>query len=629
MKDGKISVKAENILPIIKKWLYSDKDIFLREAVSNASDAIFKFERLVVVGQAEKSEDEKFHIDISVNKDKKTLKISDNGIGMTEEEVVKYIAQVAFSGAVDFVEKYKDQTDKNGIIGHFGLGFYSVFMVSDLVEIDTLSFQKDAKPVKWICDGGSDYQIGESERTQRGTTVTLHISDDSIEFLDESKIRETLKKYCSFISYEIILNDECKKEDKKEKDKPSAINDVSPLWLKNPKDCTDDDYKKFYRDVFHDYQDPLFWIHLNVDYPFQLKGIIYFPKLRENIDLMDMGEIKLYYNQVFVADNIKEILPDFLMVLKGVIDCPDIPINVSRSFLQNDGSVAKISNLISKKISDKLHSIFKENRGEYEKCWDDINVLIKYGCIKDSKFFDRMKDAILFKTTDEKYITLEEYPDSRKNSDSGADTDSDKDKEKDKNKKIVYYTDNKAQQSVNIELFKNSGFEVVEFKNPIDQRFAQELEMKEDGVKFSSVVSELPEDFVSDKIVNEDDAKALSDVFKKALSNDKLEVKVQYLKDDKTPALLTLSEQSRRFAEMSKMYGGMNFPVNNDYVITLNRDHPIIKKIVEMRFDDNFKGKMEMLCRQVYDIALMSHREFSKEEKEKFIDRSYKLLEMV
>lgn len=613
MKSGKISVKAENMLPIIKKWLYSDKDIFLREAVSNASDAIFKFERLVVIGEAEKTENEKLHIDVSVNKEKGTLTISDTGLGMTEDEVIKYIAQVAFSGAVDFIEKYKDQTDKNGIIGHFGLGFYSVFMVSDLVEIDSLSYKKDAKPVKWICDGGSEYQIGEGERTERGTTLTLHISKDSEEFLDESKIKEVLKKYCSFISYEITLNDECKKETD-DKTGNSPVNTVSPLWLKNPKECSDDDYKKFYRDVFHDYMDPLFWIHLNVDYPFQLRGIIYFPKIRENIDLVDMGEIKLYYNQVFVADNIKEILPEFLMVLKGVIDCPDIPINVSRSFLQNDGSVAKISNLISKKISDKLHDIFKDNREEYIKYWDDINVLIKFGCIKDSKFFDRMKDAVMFKSTDEKYMTLDEYLEDQK----------------EKEKKIVYYTDNKAQQSVNIDLFKNNGINVVEFNSPIDQRFAQELEMKDQNLKFSSVVSELPDDLVGDKTANEDDVKALSDIFKEALGKEKFEVKVEYLKNDKTPAILTLTEQSKRFAQMSKMYGGgLGFKPDDDYVITLNREHPLINKILDMRFDEGKKESMNMLCRQIYDISLMSQRELDKNEKEQFIERNYKLLEMI
>jgi len=612
MKTGKISVKAENMLPIIKKWLYSDKDIFLREAVSNASDAIFKFERLVVFGEAQKAENEKMHIDVSVNKEKGTLKISDTGIGMTEDEVVKYIAQVAFSGAVDFIEKYKDIADKNNIIGHFGLGFYSVFMVSDYVELDTLSYKKDAKPVKWICDGGSDYQIGEGERTERGTTLTLHISKDSEEFLDTARIREILRKYCSFISYEITLTDEC--QEKKEDEKPEIINNISPLWLKNPKDCTDDEYKKFYKDVFHDYMDPLFWIHLNVDYPFQLKGIIYFPRLRENLDLMEMGQIKLYYNQVFVADNIKEILPEFLVVLKGVIDCPDIPINVSRSFLQNDGSVAKISNLISKKVSDKLHSIFKENREEYQKYWDDINLLIKFGCIKDSKFFDRMKDTILFKTTDGKYLTLSEYLEGQK----------------DKDKKTVYYTDNKAQQSVNIDMFKRNGIEVVEFRGPIDQRFAQELEMREEGLKFSSVISELPDDLVSGKAANEDDVKVLSEIFRKALGKDKLEVKAEYFKNENTPAILTLSEQSKRFADMVRLYGqDFAYKPDDEYVITLNPDHPLIKKVMDMRFDESKKECMNMLCQQIYDIALMSHRDFSKEEKEKFIERNYKLLEMI
>lgn len=507
MKKGEISVKAENILPVIKKWLYSDKDIFLREVVSNASDAIFKFERLVGIGKAEKAENEEYQITVSFNKEKNTLTISDNGIGMTEEEVINYIAQVAFSGAVDFLEKYKDVTDADGIIGHFGLGFYSVFMVADSVEIDTLSYQPDAAPVKWICDGSSSYEIGAGERTSRGTTLTLHIGEEGVEFLNEYRLQETLKKYCSFIAYNIILIDE-NKEKKEEEEPEKPLNDTHPIWLKNPKDCTDEEYKQFYKDVFHDYNDPLFWIHLNVDSPFQLKAVIYFPKLRDNIDLMEYGEIKLYYNQVFVADNIKEILPEFLTVLRGVVDCPDIPINVSRSFLQNDGSVSKISNLIARKVSDKLHSIFSNDREQYNKYWDDIQLLIKYGCIRDGKFFDRMKDAVLFKTADEEYLTLEEYFAKRE----------------DKENKVVYYTDNKAQQAANIELFKSNGLEVVECSHPIDPRFTMELEMKEE--------------------------------------------------EDK-------------------------------------------------------KDKLIMLCQQIYDISLMSHRELKKEEKEQFIERNYKLFESV
>lgn len=612
MKKGEISVKAENILPVIKKWLYSDKDIFLREVVSNASDAIFKFERLVGIGKAEKAENEEYQITVSFNKEKNTLTISDNGIGMTEEEVINYIAQVAFSGAVDFLEKYKDVTDADGIIGHFGLGFYSVFMVADSVEIDTLSYQPDAAPVKWICDGSSSYEIGAGERTSRGTTLTLHIGEEGVEFLNEYRLQETLKKYCSFIAYNIILIDE-NKEKKEEEEPEKPLNDTHPIWLKNPKDCTDEEYKQFYKDVFHDYNDPLFWIHLNVDSPFQLKAVIYFPKLRDNIDLMEYGEIKLYYNQVFVADNIKEILPEFLTVLRGVVDCPDIPINVSRSFLQNDGSVAKISNLIARKVSDKLHSIFTDDREQYNKYWDDIQLLIKYGCIRDSKFFDRMKDAVLFKTVDGEYLTLAEYFDKRE----------------DKENKVVYYTDNKAQQAANIELFKSNGLEVVECSHPIDPRFTMELEMKEEGVKFSCVTAELPETLTSGQSANEEDVTALTELFRSALGKENLVVKGEYFKEEKTPAVLTQSEQTKRYQNISRSFGGMTMDFPEEYEIILNLSNPLIYKILSMKQEEDKKDKLIMLCQQIYDISLMSHRELKKEEKEQFIERNYKLFESV
>lgn len=612
MKKGEISVKAENILPVIKKWLYSDKDIFLREVVSNASDAIFKFERLVGIGKAEKTENEEYQITVSFNKEKKTLTVSDNGIGMTEEEVINYIAQVAFSGAVDFLEKYKDVTDADGIIGHFGLGFYSVFMVADSVEIDTLSYQPDAAPVKWVCDGSSSYEIGAGERTTRGTTITLHIGEEGTEFLNEYRLQETLKKYCSFIAYNIILIDE-NKEKKEEEEPEKPLNDTHPLWLKNPKDCTDEEYKQFYKDVFHDYNDPLFWIHLNVDAPFQLKAVIYFPKLRDNIDLMEYGEIKLYYNQVFVADNIKEILPEFLTVLRGVVDCPDIPINVSRSFLQNDGSVAKISNLIARKVSDKLHSIFTDDREQYNKYWDDIQLLIKYGCIRDSKFFDRMKDAVLFKTVDGEYLTLSEYFGKRE----------------DKENKVVYYTDNKAQQAANIELFKSNGLEVVECSDPIDPRFTMEFEMKEEGVKFSCVTAELPETLTSGQSVNEEDLTALTELFRSALGKENLVVKGEYFKEEKTPAVLTQSEQTKRYQNISRSFGGMTMDFPEEYEIILNLSNPLICKMLSMKQEEDKKDKLTMLCQQIYDISLMSHRELKKEEKEQFIERNYKLFESV
>ena len=540
------------------------------------------------------------------------MTISDNGIGMTEEEVINYIAQVAFSGAVDFLEKYKDVTDADGIIGHFGLGFYSVFMVADSVEIDTLSYQPDAAPVKWICDGSSAYEIGAGERTSRGTTLTLHIGEEGVEFLNEYRLQETLKKYCSFIAYNIILIDE-NKEKKEEEEPEKPLNDTHPIWLKNPKDCTDEEYKQFYKDVFHDYNDPLFWIHLNVDSPFQLKAVIYFPKLRDNIDLMEYGEIKLYYNQVFVADNIKEILPEFLTVLRGVVDCPDIPINVSRSFLQNDGSVSKISNLIARKVSDKLHSIFSNDREQYNKYWDDIQLLIKYGCIRDGKFFDRMKDAVLFKTADEEYLTLEEYFAKRE----------------DKENKVVYYTDNKAQQAANIELFKSNGLEVVECSHPIDPRFTMELEMKEEGVKFSCVTAELPETLTSGQSANEEDVTALTELFRSALGKENLVVKGEYFKEEKTPAVLTQSEQTKRYQNISRSFGGMTMDFPEEYEIILNLSNPLIYKILSMKQEEDKKDKLIMLCQQIYDISLMSHRELKKEEKEQFIERNYKLFESV
>ena len=613
MKKGKISVKAENILPIIKKWLYSDKDIFLREVVSNSSDAIFKLERLISIGEAQKQDgNEKYEIKVTVNKGKNTLSISDNGIGMTEQEVKDYIAQVAFSGAVDFVEKYKEQTSGEGIIGHFGLGFYSVFMVADTVEIDTMSYKEESVPVKWICDGGSSYQIGEGERTQRGTTLTLHVSEDSKEFLDEYKVREILRKYCAFISYEIIVEDENK--EKKEDEAPAPVNTTKPLWMKPVKECTDEEYKQFYKEVFHDFMDPLFWIHLNVDSPFQLKAIIYFPKLRDDVSLMDMGEIKLYYNQVFVADNIKEILPEFLMVLKGVIDSPDIPVNVSRSFLQNDGSVTQIANFIAKKISDKLHSIYNDSREDYTKYWDDIQVLIKYGCIRDSKFFDRMKDVILLKTSDEEYLTVNEYLEGSGDSEN----------------KVIYYTDNKAQQAANIEMYKSNGLCVAELSHPIDIRFMQELEMKQQGLRFVCVTAELPDNLTSGQVVSEEDATTLSDLFSEALANDKLEVRAEYLKDDKIPALLTLSEQSKRYQEMSKNFGGMPFAMNmgEEFSMTVNRSNPLIEKILTSKSEDK-KEVVQALCKQIYDIALMSHRELNNGEKESFIQRSYMLFDLI
>jgi len=609
MRKGKISVKSENILPIIKKWLYSDKDIFLREVISNSSDAIYKLERLVSLGQYETDNNE-YKIVVTLNKNKGTLEISDNGIGMTEQEVKDYIAQVAFSGAAEFVEKYKDKTSNNGIIGHFGLGFYSVFMVSDLVEINTLSYKQDAKAVQWICDGSSEYKIGLSRKNERGTSVILHISEDSKEFLDEYKIREIIKKYCSFISYDIIFIDDNREESESDK-----LNTIKPIWLKNAKDCSDEEYKKFYRDIFNDYQDPLFWIHLKVDSPFQLNSIVYFPRLRNETDIVNTGEIKLYYNQVFVADNIKEILPEFLMVLRGVIDCPDIPINVSRSALQNDGSVKQIANLISKKISDKLCSMFETARDKYIECWEDIHILLKYGCIRDQKFFNRIKNAIIFKSINGEYVTINEYIENIK----------------DDNKKVVYYCDNRSQQMTNVELFINNNINVLDFSHPIDLHFAQEWEKENPDLKFVCVTSEIPDEISTGQIVSENELNKLVDVFRKALNNDKIVIKAEYLKEEKLPLILSYSEELKRYDEIKRNFNVIPFEIDtaDNYIITVNRSNSLINRLLNLTYDEKKNDIALILCKQLYMAALMSLRQLSETEKQEYIDNSYFLFDLV
>ncbi|HOQ06487.1 MAG TPA: molecular chaperone HtpG [Clostridiales bacterium] len=633
---GNLSIHTENILPIIKKWLYSDKDIFVREMVSNANDAITKMKKLASIGEAQLGENEKFTITVDINKDTRTIKFIDNGIGMTDEEVKKYINQVAFSGAVDFIEKYKDKADEgNQIIGHFGLGFYSAFMVSDKVTIDTLSWQPGASAVRWVSTGGTEYEMDDSDRTERGTTVTLYLSDDSLEFLDYYKMRSTLDKYCYFMPYEIYLRDSSQKSESAKKSETDAdssdadlksggkaddqkekpINDTNPLWLKPPKDCTEEEYKEFYRKVFHDFNDPLFWIHLNMDYPFNLKGILYFPKLRHEFDTME-GQIKLYYNQVFVADNIKEVIPEFLMLLRGVIDCPDLPLNVSRSFLQNDGYVNKISTHITRKVADKLTSLYENDRENYNRYWDDINPFVKFGCMREEKFFDRVKDIIIFRTINGDYTTLKDYLE----------------RNRDKHKDKVFYVSDEKQQAQYIKLFREQGMEAVILNALIDNHFIQFLEMKESGVKFLRIDSDLSDNLKDSEAgeASSEMKQKLETIFRESLGDDKLKISVEALKAS-TPAMILLSEYPRRMQEMTRMYGmpgmdaGSMFP--DERTLVLNRNNALIKALVRLSDDSNKKDDVELICRHVFDLAMLSHKQLEPEAMMAFIERSNKLLE--
>ncbi|HEX2946472.1 MAG TPA: molecular chaperone HtpG [Clostridia bacterium] len=637
-ENGNISINTENILPIIKKWLYSEKDIFIREMVSNANDAIIKMKKLVSMGEAQLPENEKYYIRVSVNKDDKTIRIVDNGIGMTGDEVKKYINQIAFSGAVDFLEKYKDKADEsNQIIGHFGLGFYSAFMVSEKVTIDTLSWQPDAKAVRWMSTGGTEFEMDDSDRSERGSTITLYLSEDSLEFLDYHKMRDILEKYCSFMPIEIFIEDAAKKEEKKEKkadtDKPDTeanasdieaeekeeqakpINDTYPLWLKAPKDCTEEEYKEFYKKVFHDFNDPLFWIHLNMDYPFNLKGILFFPKLKHEFETIE-GQIKLYYNQVFVADNIKEVIPEFLMLLKGVIDCPDLPLNVSRSFLQNDGYVSKISAHITKKVADKLTSLFENERDNYNKYWDDINPFVKYGCLREEKFFDKVKDIVIYKTINGDYVTLKDYLE----------------RNKEKHKDKVFYVTDEKQQSQYIRLFKDQGMEAVILNAMIDNHFIQFLEMKESGVKFSRIDADLS-DSMKDAdagAADEEMTKKLEMLFREAVGNDKLKIQVEALKASATPGIILLSEYSRRMQEMSRMYGMNGMDLGNmfqdEQTLVLNRSNSLIQAVSRLAGSDSKKDDVTLICRHVYDLAMMSHKQLEPDAMANFIERSNTLL---
>jgi molecular chaperone HtpG len=629
-ESGSISINTENIFPIIKKWLYSEKDIFIRELVSNASDAISKLKKLDTMGEAELPEDNKYEIKVIVNKNDKTIKVFDNGLGMTFEEVKKYINQIAFSGAVDFLEKYKDKSDDGQIIGHFGLGFYSAFMVSERVQIDTLSYQQGATAVKWVSDGGTEFEMSESDRTQRGTTITLYLTEDSLEFTDEFKMRTTLEKYFAFLPTELYLEDAAKEPEKKENEEtgegdtengeekaepklPEPLNDTKPLWLKNPKDCTDEEYKQFYSKVFHDFNEPLFWIHLNMDYPFNLKGILYFPKLKHEFETME-GQIKLYYNQVFVADNIKEVIPEFLLLLKGVLDCPDLPLNVSRSFLQNDGYVNKISTHITKKVADKLTSLFENERENYNKYWDDINPFVKYGCLREEKFYDRVKDSVIYKSTKGGYTTLNEYLTNNK--------------EKHENK--VFYVSDENQQAQYIKLFNENEMEAVILSNMIDNHFMSLIESKMTGVQFNRIDADISQNMKQENTgVAIEDAGYLEKLFKETINDEKLKVQVESLKNETIPAVVLLSEQSRRMQEMSKMFGGgmdvsSMFP--KEQTLVLNSSNKLVKAIMDLKNNDQKKDDIKLISEHIYDLAMMSHQPLTPEAMSKFIERSNEIL---
>mgnify|MGYP002678130581 FL=1 len=673
-KTGSLSINSDNIFPIIKKWLYSDHDIFYRELISNGCDAITKLQKLDMMGEYELPEGYKPKIEVVVDPEKKTLTFTDNGLGMTAEEVEEYINQIAFSGATDFIEKYKDKSNADQIIGHFGLGFYSAFMVADEVHIDTLSYKKDAKPVHWECDGGTEFSMEDGDKAEVGTTITLFLMDDCLEFCNEYKAREVIKKYCSFMPTEIYLSKEGSKETqiikvdekldtdtvieeiKPEKEgdeeklkiakRPELLNDTHPLWMKNPSECTREEYLEFYRKVFQDYKEPLFWIHLNMDYPFNLKGILYFPKINMEYESIE-GTIKLYNNQVFIADNIKEVIPEFLMLLKGVIDCPDLPLNVSRSALQNDGFVKKISDYISKKVADKLAGMCKTEKEEYEKYWDDISPFIKFGCLKDDKFCEKMTDYILFKNLEGQYMTLPEClevkksdPDEKEETAVDEDgnkveaevveneSDSEEEKaEEDKKEKVIYYVTDEKQQSQYINMFKAAKMDAVILTHNIDQPFISQLEAKNEGIKFQRIDADLTDTFkakTSKKAEEEmkEQAEAIAEIMKKALKKDKLTVKVEKLKNKKISSMITLSEESRRMQDMMKMYAmnGMDmggFGAEGETLI-LNANHPLVQYVTEHKDGEN----VQMICEQLYDLAKLQHAPLSPDDMTKFIARS-------
>ena len=665
-KQGSLTINSENIFPIIKKWLYSDHDIFFRELISNGCDAVTKLKKLSMVGEFEEPEDNHYRVDVVVSPENKTIQFIDNGLGMTEDEVNEYICQIAFSGAADFLEKYKDKANDDQIIGHFGLGFYSAFMVADKVTIETLSYKEGAEPVYWECDNGTEYTISKGDKTDRGTVITLYLNEDSYEFANEYRAKEVIQKYCSFMPIEIYFTnadapeeteepeekpevidengetvetdstenaetedsteepaddaltdgteDEKPEAKKPEKKQPKPINDTTPLWTKHPNDCTEEEYKEFYRKVFMDYREPLFWIHLNMDYPFNLKGILYFPKINLEVENAE-GKIKLYNNQVFVADNIKEVIPEFLLLLKGVIDCPDLPLNVSRSALQNDGFVKKISDYITKKVADKLSGMCKTDKENYEKYWDDISPFIKYGCLRDDKFNEKMTDYIIFKNLDDKYVTLPEYLEAAK----------------EKHENQVFYVTNTKEQSQYINMFKEEGMDAILLTSNIDTPFITHLEQKNQNVHFLRIDSELSNNFVADTEEDEETAKAnaekLTETFRKALGNDKLEVKVQHLKNANVSAMITESEDSRRMQDMMKMYnmGGFDpamFGGASGITLILNANNALVQYVLEHEDGEN----TNTICEQLYDLAMLAHKPLEPEAMTKFIARSNEIL---
>ena len=615
---GSISIHTENIFPIIKKWLYSDKDIFIRELISNGCDAVNKYKKLISLGEAKGNTDENYKIKVSIDKENSALIFEDNGIGMTAEEVEKYINQVAFSGAEDFFNTYKDKmNEENDIIGHFGLGFYSSFMVSKKVQIDTLSYKENATPVRWVSEDGLEFELTQSDNRQtRGTTITLFLADDSKEFLEEYTVRNIIDKYCSFLPVDIYLETIKTKETKEDEVVDTTpINDTNPLWLKAPKDCTDEEYKEFYRKVFKTFDEPLFWIHLNVDYPFNLKGILYFPKLKNEFELIE-GKVKLYNNQVFVADNIKEVIPEFLLLLKGVIDCPDLPLNVSRSFLQNDRDVSKISKHIVKKVADKLKSLYKNERENYEKFWDDIQVFIKFGCLKDESFYDKVKDSILFKTINSQYITLNDYLENCK--------------EKHENK--VFYVSNEEQQSQYIKLFKDYGLDAVILDSTIDNHFISMIEFKNQGVHFNRIDADLSD--ILKENDNEDNKEIKTDIenlFKDVIGDRINNYSVESLKSEDTPAIILISEQSRRMAEMRSQFAGMDFGMSfeEEKTLVINNNSSIVKNLVSLKDDESKKEQISLICNQIVDIALLSNKELDSKQLDEFIKRNNQLMSMV
>lgn len=615
---GSISIHTENIFPIIKKWLYSDKDIFIRELISNGCDAVNKYKKLISLGEAKGNADESYKIKVSIDKENSALIFEDNGIGMTAEEVEKYINQVAFSGAEDFFNTCKEKmNEENDIIGHFGLGFYSSFMVSKKVQIDTLSYKENATPVRWVSEDGLEFELTQSDnRETRGTTITLFLADDSKEFLEEYTVRNIIDKYCSFLPVDIYL-ETIKTEETKEDEvvDTTPINDTNPLWLKAPKDCTDEEYKEFYRKVFKTFDEPLLWIHLNVDYPFNLKGILYFPKLKNEFELIE-GKVKLYNNQVFVADNIKEVIPEFLLLLKGVIDCPDLPLNVSRSFLQNDRDVSKISKHIVKKVADKLKSLYKNERENYEKFWDDIQVFIKFGCLKDESFYDKVKDSILFKTINSQYITLNDYLENCK--------------EKHENK--VFYVSNEEQQSQYIKLFKDYGLDAVILDSTIDNHFISMIEFKNQGVHFNRIDADLSD--ILKENDNEDNKEIKTDIenlFKDVIGDRINNYSVESLKSEDTPAIILISEQSRRMAEMRSQFAGMDFGMSfeEEKTLVINNNSSIVKKLVSLKDDESKKEQISLICNQIVDIALLSNKELDSKQLDEFIKRNNQLMSMV